>query len=79
MYSNCILGAIGATGHDLFACSVLSCTKAKGMFKPTHFPRAPIHTIRYSSAVVSFLPILASITSAVWHGWMKKTGRFEMG
>jgi hypothetical protein len=55
------------------------CMSASGMFRPTHLPMAPIHINKYSWAVVSLLPRLASITSVVWHGWMKNTGRFDVG
>jgi len=46
-----------------------------GTSNPTHFPIAPIHSIRYSSADTCLPPAMASITSAVLQGWMKKTGR----
>jgi hypothetical protein len=53
-------------------------TSCRGMFKPTAFPMAPVHIVRYSSTVI-FPSALASMTSAVWHGWMKKTGLLVAG
>jgi hypothetical protein len=56
-----------------------SLASASGTSKPTHFPNAPSQRSKYSSAVRRLFPAIASMTSAVWHGWMKNTGLFVAG
>lgn len=47
MYSNCILHAVCDYGVFVFSISCSTgCMRARGMFKPTHFVRAPIHIMR---------------------------------